>query len=400
MHLVDKSKGVMVGMACGDALGALVEYIPMEFKQHLIDIKTMQMPLPLELLIAEANDELTLNRLQNYINYMSLPGLYTDDTQQAILIAYSLIADKGLNPPQVAKLFVKGARLTGYGDFGIFRHAGPGFLESVSNMMMYKKLDTCGSTSAGNGAAMRIAPLGIFYRDNIDKLLQATIDISLLTHRDIRGIAAAGLISFTTAYVMNKSASNFNPVYLLRDLKDFITELEKLISTDYPTIEFTPETKHQVSSSLNFLEELKGNSYPAALESLDEWAKITSGNTNCLHHSPFALGSVLFSLFLFINYYSDWQEAVLTGVNGGGDSDTIAAMVGAMCGALHGYHNIPSSWADNILNLDTLTLLGESLITLEPLNVDLLKIEKELSKREIDYRNRYRKMLHNRIGFS
>lgn len=400
MQLVDKAQGVMVGLACGDALGALVEYIPNEFKKYLPVINNIQRPLPLEKLITEAGDELILNRLQNYINYMCLPGSYTDDTQQAVLLAYSLITQKGTNPAELARLFVQGARLNGYGDYGVFRHAGPGFMESVNNMMMFNNLDTCGAISAGNGAAMRIAPLGVFYHNDMDKLLQATIDMSLITHRDIRGIAAAGLVAFTVAHAIGKNPDSFKPYIWLKELEELITAMEELITLNYPTVKNSAETKHQVSASIGILEKILDTSEDEAIKILDEWAQTTSNNVKVYHHSPFALGSVLYSLFLFLNYYCDMEKAILSGVNGGGDSDTIAAMAGAMAGALYGYNNIPSSWVENVFNIDTLKELGESLVTGKPLSKNPLTIEKELSRKELEYRDYYRKILHNRLGFS
>ncbi len=331
---------------------------------------------------------------------MCLPGSYTDDTQQAVLLAYSLITQKGTNPAELARLFVQGARLNGYGDYGVFRHAGPGFMESVNNMMMFNNLDTCGAISAGNGSAMRIAPLGVFYHNDMDKLLQATIDMSLITHRDIRGIAAAGLVAFTVAHAIGKNPDSFKPYIWLKELEELITAMEELITLNYPTVKNSAETKHQVSASIVILEKILDTSEDEAIKILDEWAQTTSNNVKVYHHSPFALGSVLYSLFLFLNYYCDMEKAILSGVNGGGDSDTIAAMAGAMAGALYGYNNIPSSWVENVFNIDTLKELGESLVTGKPLSKNPLTIEKELSRKELEYRDYYRKILHNRLGFS
>ncbi|HZK43942.1 MAG TPA: ADP-ribosylglycohydrolase family protein [Syntrophomonadaceae bacterium] len=397
MHLKEKSKGVMVGLASGDALGALAENIPNEYQTKRIEF--MAAPLPLKTLIEQANTELTFNHLQTYIDTMCLPGLYTDDTQQALCVAHSLITNKGVNQRNLANLYIKGARQPGYTDYGIFRHAGPGFRKSVNNLMIFKPLHTSGVVSAGNGAAMRIAPIGIYFRDNIDQLLRATIDLSLITHRDIRGIAAAGLISYTVAYLFNKSWPTFDSNHFLAELNVFIHELENIIIQDYPTVDFTSETKHQVSNSLVILDIWTAN-HEAAVTTLTNWARLTSGNSLCKHNSPFALASVLYSLYLFINRGIDWENAVLTAVNGGGDADTIAAMVSAMCGAIHGYSNIPTNWTEKLLNIKYLEEISETLITGQKSWLDFIETEKQLCKMEIEYRNKFRKILHASLGFS
>lgn len=399
MHLIQKSKGIMVGLACGDALGALVEYIPRYYVDICKKIKDMAPPLPLETLINQADSETAINQLQRYIDFMCLPGLYTDDTQQAILLGESLVTNNGVNQENLAKLYVQGVKQKGYGESGIFRHAGPGFKEAVTNIMMFKPLNTCGANSAGNGAAMRIAPLGIYYRDDVDKLLKATIDISLITHRDIRGIAAAGLIAFTIAYSINKSWDTLNTSHLLSELKTFTKQLEETIIKDYPTINNTPITQHQVSDSILVLEEIKTLDFENAITTLDKWAQKTSGNEYCYHNSPFALGSVLYSLYLFISLGSDWETAVLTAVNGGGDTDTIAAMVSAMCGAIHGYDLIPANWTQSIMNRECIEDLSVALITSKISCTNFIEIEKQLCKKELEYRHKYRQMLHKTLGF-
>lgn len=400
MAAIDKAKGVLVGLAAADALGALVEFIPLRLQERLPIIRDFTPPLHLENHINTADNEIILNSLQHYIDYMVLPGLYTDDTQQTILLAASLINNKGVNQKDIANLFVKGAQVSGAADFGIFRHAGPGFKETVKNLMSYKPLNVSGAISAGNGAAMRISPIGIFYRNDIEKLLTATIEVSMITHRDIRGIAAAGLVSYTIAYLFDKSPDNFDINHFIYNLKLFVKELESVIVANYSSIQYDLLIKHQVSDSIDVIADINNVDYEIAIKKLDKLARETSRSNNCGHNSPFALGSVLFSLYLFINQGLDWEKAVITAVNSGGDTDTIAAILSSMCGALHNYNNIPSNWTKSIFNLDVLERLGQSLITLEPITADLIEIEKNLCKMENDYRSSYRQLLKSSIGYS
>ena len=45
-----------------------------------------------------------------------------------------------------------------------------------------------------------------------------------------------------------------------------------------------------------------------------------------------------------MKYQNDFRSAVVAGANAGGDTDTIAAMIGALIGTKIGYHDIPSEF--------------------------------------------------------
>lgn len=398
MDLLNKAQGTMVGLACGDALGALAENIPLDYKSEVKTISQMVLPLPLKKLIPKAENEKSLNRLQDYINHMPLPGLYTDDTQEAMLLALSLINNQGINPRDIADLFIQAAKIPGYNELGIFRQAGPGFKEAIKNLMIYKPLNRAGVISAGNGAAMRISPLGVYYNQDIDILLQATIKASMITHRDIRGIAAAGIVAYTVAYSLDKAGNTFKASDFIYNLKLFVRELENIIIANYNTIQYEIETKHQISDAINIISDISNLDYEKVTARLDKLARTTSNTKNSRHNSPFALGSVLFSLYIFISQGAELKQAILTAVNAGGDADTIGAMVGTMCGALHGYEKIPPNWRDSLYNMEILKEVGASLITGLPINVDLIDIEKDMCKKEILFRNKYRQLVHKTWG--
>jgi hypothetical protein len=58
------------------------------------------------------------------------------------------------------------------------------------------------------------------------------------------------------------------------------------------------------------------------------------------------------SLWAFVNNWNNPEQAVMDAVALGGDTDTLAAITGALCGALHGTHWIPKRWYNNIENGD------------------------------------------------
>ena len=54
-------------------------------------------------------------------------------------------------------------------------------------------------------------------------------------------------------------------------------------------------------------------------------------------------------LYILARHAADPEEAIIRAVNDTKDNDTIAAIVGAAVGALHGIDAIPSRWRDGLI---------------------------------------------------
>ena len=61
-----------------------------------------------------------------------------------------------------------------------------------------------------------------------------------------------------------------------------------------------------------------------------------------------AIEAVPCALWIVCTSYRDPEECLIRGVNMGGDTDTVAAMIGDIVGALHGQQWIPARWYDHI----------------------------------------------------
>lgn len=61
-----------------------------------------------------------------------------------------------------------------------------------------------------------------------------------------------------------------------------------------------------------------------------------------------AIEAVSCALWIICDSYQEPEESLVRGVNMGGDTDTVAAMIGDLVGALHGSHWIPARWFDHI----------------------------------------------------
>jgi ADP-ribosyl-[dinitrogen reductase] hydrolase len=59
------------------------------------------------------------------------------------------------------------------------------------------------------------------------------------------------------------------------------------------------------------------------------------------------------------------EEAIVTAVNRGGDTDTLGAVTGALAGARFGAEDLPDRWLETVEYREDLALLGQALVTAE-----------------------------------
>lgn len=184
----------------------------------------------------------------------------------------------------------------------------------------------CPAPSAGNGSAMRAGPIGLFFFDNPQDLIQAARDQSLITHQDVRCLA--GSVVIAGAVALGLDADTIDAVVHCRHLAeyadafdaDFAGHIRKLPEW----ISLPPEKAVVPISSAG---------KPAGY--VDGWPGI----------SPFVVGSVLWSLYSFLRTPDDYRETIKTSIAVGGDVDTTGAMAGAISGAYLGLEAIPQHLA-------------------------------------------------------
>jgi ADP-ribosylglycohydrolase len=67
---------------------------------------------------------------------------------------------------------------------------------------------------------------------------------------------------------------------------------------------------------------------------------------------------------IFLVFRHDLEEAICAAARSGGDTDTVAALVGALSGAYHGADKIPRRWLDGLTNKPQLEKVAEGLAKL------------------------------------
>jgi ADP-ribosylglycohydrolase len=193
------------------------------------------------------------------------------------------------------------------------------------------------------GAAMYSAPIGIANAGHPDGAYAEAIDIAG-AHQSSYGREAAGVFAATVAAALRPGASVETVVAaalrLAKDGTHAAIDAVTDAATRLPagTIDVTP--LRPVMAPFDTLGEQYrdpglGARRPSRIHSIEEL--------------PLALGCVVAS-------GGDYRQAVLAATNYGRDSDSIATMAGAICGALHGIEAVPKDWRETVAENSRLDL--------------------------------------------
>ena len=282
--LKSKFTGALIGTAVGDALGAPVEGWSMEQVHSVYS-----------------------ERKRWKMSY----GRYTDDTELMIGVAESLIMNKGFNGADMARTFVR--------NYDAKRGYGPGSTGALKRIKEGESWDEAskklfgGEGSYGNGAAMRIAPIGLFYYDNADKLREIAYKSCQITHSHELGKAGAALQAFAVALAVRGQKES-----MLSELKNF---------------------------AQNNVYEDKIRRVEALI--LDKGATPKKEIIAKLGNGMAAFDSVPTAIYSFLRF-DRFEDSVIYAVSLGGDTDTIGAMTGAISGAYYGEGGIPNEWMEQL----------------------------------------------------
>ncbi|BAZ15428.1 ADP-ribosylation/crystallin J1 [Calothrix sp. NIES-4071] len=251
---------------------------------------------------------------ENLINLRALPSgvwSYTDDTQMALSIVYILQQYQEINQDKLARSF---AEL-----YDTERGYGAAMHRLLTDIRDHNKdwrqLSTSlfnGQGSYGNGAAMRVAPLGAYFADDIDLLVDQAIKSAEITHAHPEAIAGAVAVAVAAGIACNSIITK----------QQFLNEV----------IDYTPDS--EVKSKIKRASELSETT------SVENAAAILGNGTKVS-----AQDTVPFTLWCAAQHLDNYTEAIWTTVRGLGDRDTTCAIVGGIvAGCEKGADTIPREW--------------------------------------------------------
>ncbi|TFG07728.1 MAG: hypothetical protein EU539_04125 [Promethearchaeota archaeon] len=323
MNELDKFKGTLIGLAIGDTLGQ-----PFEGKLRKI--------------IHSKFDNFETFIQKNRKKFKT----YTDDTQLTLHTAKALIRGNGFNINNFISEYVKWLD-----DPPI--NPGYGCISSVKKLKYGIPWEKAASNSGGNGAAMRIAPIGLFYNKHLKGLESAAMKSSILTHSHPAAIAGSIIIARAIAYLVEKDLKN--PF----SLEDFF---EVIISSISGTQD---ETWNEF---IELLQKLKANLDLSIEAGLIKFSQAGVKSPYFIEDylgqafvHPYAMSTVLCSLFIFLKNLNSFKDCIYELTTSGGDTDTVGAIGGSLSGAYHGYSKIPPDLVKLVKNYKNIKKLSEEL---------------------------------------
>jgi ADP-ribosyl-[dinitrogen reductase] hydrolase len=372
-HL-NRARGCLLGLAIGDALGAPLEGLSaQQIRAHY----------------GQVVDYVDGARAWKRKPYRwRLPGLYSDDTQQALVLTDLLLDDGQIDPVRVAELYLRLATPKG-AYLGAHRGIGRSFRLVLAELERGASPRRTGQISAGVGAAMRIAPVPLYFAGRPEAMFDAVMAASLMTHRDIRSLAGAMAVALAVQRVAK--GDDRDPSFLLWLAAD-VAKAEDRIAADYSDVVVSLEDHgHGVSRAIAHAESVLDASREQALAALVEEANRHGADPLCKRPTMgFPPACIPTCLYIFLTTDS-FKEAAIEIVNLGGDTDTAGAILGALAGAHYGIDGIPGHWLEGLQNRDGIDLRAVALSrgTSKGLEIpDLVDTERWLSDREGECRDR------------
>lgn len=245
---------------------------------------------------------------------------YTDDTAMAIGIAGSLIKEGGIDQNRLGKTFSQNYQQEPWRGYA----SGPPTIFSMVEKLSITYPQAArrlfgGSGSLGNGAAMRIVPVGLFFHNASDLYEKACVSAEV-THAHPVGMDGAAVQAWAIAEVVKLDSRKEFPS------NQFIEGLKNCARTS------------EIHAKMEILQELVTEACTPNV------AADRIGRTVAVHESmPFALYS-------FIRHPQSFEECLFCSILNGGDRDTLGAMACAISGAYLGIDAIPQSWRQKLEN--------------------------------------------------
>jgi poly(ADP-ribose) glycohydrolase ARH3 len=296
---LQKYTGGMIGSALGDAIG--------------------------EIAFSAGNKD----ALERMVERSSLLR-YTDDTAMAIGIAESICEKGTLDQRHLGDTFKSNYQREpwrGYASgppmvFEMVDRAGTPYRQAASRLFD-------GQGSFGNGAAMRVAPVGLLF--GRDELYDRVRTASEVTHTHPVGVDGAAVLAAAVSEAARSSpADPFEPVEFADRLAGFAR---------------TGEIRYAVEQVRDLIADRASEKKAASL----------LGTGVAVHHSmPFAL-------FSFLKHPGSFKGCLLCAVLNRGDCDTLGAMACGISGAWLGIGAVPALWRHKLENLEYIEQLAGKL---------------------------------------
>lgn len=313
---LDRALGSLVGLALGDALGMPTQ----SFSREEIRERYGR----IEGLVDAAPDQPIAPGMQ--------AGAVTDDTDQALIVADLVIAGEGTVDAHAFAEALSGWERV-MRERGSLDLLGPSTNAALQRLQAGTPVEETGRSGSTNGAAMRIGPVGIAHRPG-PALLDAVVAASRVTHNTGLGMSAAAAIAAAVSAAVDGVETTGALEYALTAARAGRSRGAWIAGADIAArFEATRDHARRLA--------------PVELEQY---------LTDVVGTSVQSQESVVAALLIVEGGAAAPFDALCTAASVGGDTDTIAAMAGAILGAVHGVRAFPAEAVNQVLDVNDLDL--------------------------------------------
>lgn len=301
-----KAKGLLLGIAVGDALGVPVEFVNRKYLR--------------------ANP---VTGMRGFGTHHQPAGTWSDDSSLSFCLVENIIESSDYQT--LASKFVQWYTQGHWSARGNIFDVGLATRDAILRLQHGVSYENSGgkdSLSNGNGSLMRILPLAFYLKDKgIEDRFDCVKAVSGITHAHVRSVIAC---FFAVDFCIN----------LLKGLEKFHAYYE---------------TQNCVRDYLNCIEIPKSEQELFVRLLYD---KIWELDENNIYSSGYVIHTLEASIWAFLRTDS-YENAVLEAVNLGDDSDTTGAVTGGIAGLYYGHSSIPSEWLDALARVEDIQQLAK-----------------------------------------
>jgi ADP-ribosylglycohydrolase len=300
--VLDRAQGALYGLAIGDALGMPTQMLPREQVIALFGRLDRFEPGPAE----------------NVISAGQPAGTVTDDTHQALLLARHFIARGGTVDP--AAFLEELGTWADVAEADGTEQLGPTSRRALTALRAGQDFERVAERGETNGAAMRVAPMGIaMVADPLDPLIDVVAASARATHGSSIAIAGAAAVAAAVSAAVGGSSVDEAFAVARRAARAGASRGSYVAGSDIA---------ERINWAVGLVSRLDDASALDAVSGLIGTGMATQETVP----AAFAIAA---------RWRTDPWSACLKAAGLGGDSDTIAAIVGAILGASLGASSFP-----------------------------------------------------------
>jgi len=300
-QLISRARGALLGLVAGNQLG-----VPTE---HLGTPEAIRKAFP-----------------AGVVDLAPPPknSPYDDDAAMALLLGESLLASRDFDAVDVASRWLKWMKVDGRG-IGATTKRALTLIDRGKEPFEAGRLANQENPgrSAGNGSVMRCIPVALRYHDSVERLIRVSTQQAAITHADERCTWGAAAVNLAARELLHGN------------------------------IYFIEEVLHKI-----------GDRAPRALR--DAIHRVPREQESTLPIAvPGETGYVVHCVeiaFWYVTHDRTLEEALTYLVQAGGDTDTNAAVAGALLGARYGEVALPPRWVDQLVGAQGIAKLAENLV--------------------------------------